>query len=236
MRLAAGALAAVLAVSSGLAFAAQGGPEAAAATAKSAEVSFQFERAGVPVPRYTIRINEDRTGSYQAEEAVSPADKGEVQYASPKHIDRTLILTGATVAKIFTAARALDHFNKSCESPAKNIANTGKKTLRYTGADGAGSCTYNYSNDKDIAMVTDTFLSIAFTLDEGRRLEFLHRYDRLGLDQEMTELVQAVKAGHALELGAIAPVLTSIAGDAAIMQRVRSQANKLLEQVQSNKI
>lgn len=221
----------VLTVSSGFAFAAQ-----STAVAKPAEVSFQFERAGLPVPRFTLRVNEDGTGSYQADEVESPADRGTVQYASPKHIDRPLKLTTPTVEKIFKAARNLSHFDMACETKSKNIANTGKKTLSYAGADGTGSCTYNYSDNKQVATLTDTFLFIAFTLDEGRKLEFLHRYDRLGLDEEMNGLVQAVKAGHALELGTIAPVLTSIAGDGAVMQRVRSQATKLLEQAESNKI
>jgi len=227
---------AVLAISSGFASAAQSAATMGAAAAKSAEVSFQFERAGLPVPRFMFRINEDGTGSYQADEVESPADKGAVQYASPKHIDRTLKLTAPTVAKIFQEARALGHFDIACETKAKNIANTGKKTLSYAGPDGAGSCIYNYSNNREVNGLTDTFLSIAFTLDEGRRLEFLHRYDRLGLDEEMNDLAQAVKAGHALELGTIAPVLTSIAADGAVIERVRSQAAKLLEQAESNKI
>jgi hypothetical protein len=236
MRLAARMFAGVgLAVASGLAFAAQGGPERAAAP-KPAEVSFQFERAGLSVPRFTLRVYEDGTGSYQAEEVESPADKGAVQYASPKHVDRVLKLTRPTIEKIFKAARDLGHFDMVCESTAKNIANTGKKTLSYAGADGTGSCTYNYSSNKEVTMLTDTFTFIAFTLDEGRRLEFLHRYDRLGLDEEMSGLVQAVKTGHALELGTIAPALTSIAGDGAVIERVRSQAAKLLEQAESNKI
>jgi hypothetical protein len=235
MRLAARAIIGLaLVFSSGLAFAAQAAEPKAAA--KSAEVSFQFERAGLSVPRFTLRVNEDGTGSYQAEEAVSPADKGAVQYASPKHIDRTLKLTQPTVAKIFKSARELDRFDMPCESTAKNIANTGKKTLSYAGTDGTGSCIYNYSSNKEVTGLTDTFLSIAFTLDEGRKLEFLHRYDRLGLDEEMTDLVQAAKAGHALEMETIAPVLTSIAGDAAVIERVRLQATKLLELAESNKI
>lgn len=224
-----------LTVSSGVAFAAQGSLKTTAA-AKTAEVSFQFERAGLPVPRFTLRVNEDGTGSYQADEAESPADKGTVQYASPKQIDRSLKLTEPMVAKIFKAARDLGHFDMTCETKSKNIANTGKKTLSYAGPDGAGSCTYNYSDNKEVSELTDIFLSIALTLDEGRRLEFLHRYDRLGLDEEMNELVQAVKAGHALELETIAPELTAIASDGAVMQRVRSQAAKLLEQAKSNKI
>lgn len=236
MRLVVGAIAGlVLAVAPGLALYAQGGPTAMAAT-RPAEVTFQFEREGLPVPRFTLRIKEDGTGSYWAEEVESPADKGAVQYASPKHIDRTLKLTQPTVARIFQSARELHRFDMACESTAKNIANTGKKTLGYAGADGTGSCVYNYSNNKDVTRLTNTFLAIALTLDEGRRLEFLHRYDRLGLDEEMSQLVQAVKAGRALELGTIAPVLTAIAGDGAVLQRVRSQASKLLEQADSNKI
>src|SRR5205823_7571283 len=108
-------------------------------------------------------------------------------------------------------------------SKAKNIADTGKKTLTYTGPDGSGSCTYNYSENKTIDMLTNTFLAIAYTLDEGRRLEFLHRYDRLGLDAEMSLLLQEVGAGRALELGTIAPALAAIVDDTAVIQRVRSE-------------
>ena len=35
------------------------------------QVSFQFERAGMPVPRYSLEIHEDGTGRYQADEAAS---------------------------------------------------------------------------------------------------------------------------------------------------------------------
>jgi hypothetical protein len=68
-------------------------------------------------------------------------------------------------------------------------------------------------------------------MDEGRRLEFLHRYDRLGLDAEMISLGQEVEAGRALELGTIAPALALIVDDTAVIQRVRLRAQKMLEQV-----
>lgn len=209
------------------------GPANAAA---SAEVSFQFERPGLPVPRFTLRVREDGTGSYQAEEAEGPLDGGTARYAAGKHIDRTLNLTTATVEKVFKAARGLKHFDMDCASKAKNIADTGKKTLSYAGADGAGSCVYNYSENKEVAMLTSTFVSIADTLDEGRRLEYLHRYDRLGLDAETIALAQAAAAGRATEFGTIAPVLASIAGDPAVMERVRLRVAKLLEQAGENKI
>ena len=77
--------------------------------------------------------------------------------------------------------------------------------------------------------LSDTFLAIAFTMDEGRRLEFFHRYDRLGLDAEISTLAHEATEGRALELGTIAPTLESIERDTALIQRVRLQAGKLLE-------
>ncbi len=195
------------------------------------QVSFQFERAGVPVPRYSLEIHEDGTGRYQADEAASVPSQSSsaAQYMGGKHIDRAITVSPATVAKIFKQARSLDHFNIACDSKAKNIANTGKKTLSYVGPDGRGSCVYNYSDNKSVAALSDMFLAIAFTMDEGRRLEFFHRYDRLGLDAEISTLAHEATEGRALELGTIAPTLESIERDTALIQRVRLQAGKLLE-------
>jgi hypothetical protein len=65
-------------------------------------------------------------------------------------------------------------------------------------------------------------------MDEGRELDFLRRYDRLGLDDAMTFLAQEVSAGRALEVGTIAVSLRSVADDADVMQRVRARARTLL--------
>ena len=202
-----------------------------------AEVSFQFERIGLPVPRFTVQVREDGTGRYQADEAAGSSSQSSsaVRYVGEKHIDRSITLSSATVAKIFKAARGLDRFNVACASKAKNIADTGKKTLSYVGADGRGSCTYNYSEIKSVTTLTDTFLAIAFTMDEGRKLDFLHRYDRLGLDAEMTTLMHEMDEGRALELGTIAPSLDAIAGDTALIQRVRLRAARLLEQTKDDR-
>lgn len=203
---------------------------AAAPVETQAVVSFDFERIGLSVPRFTLRVREDGTGSYQADVAEGVSSGTSMRVEAAQHVDRTITLTPATTAKIFKAARGLDRFNIACTSKAKNIADTGKKTLSYVGADGRGSCTYNYSENKSVAMLTDTFLAIAFTLDEGRRLDFLHRYDRLGLDAEMNTLAQEMDDGRALELGTIEPALTSIANDMALIQRVRVRAVKMLDQ------
>ena len=203
----------------------------ASTTKMPAEVSFQFDRTGLPVPRFTLRLWEDGTGRYVADQAELPATATSSRGQAAQHIDRPIKLTSATIGKVFKSARSLNHFNIECASKAKNIADTGKKTLTYTGEDGSGSCLYNYSEVKSVETLTDEFQAIAFTLDEGRRLEFLHRYDRLGLDAEMILLAQEAEAGRALELGTISPTLLAIADDTALIQRVRLKAQKMLEQI-----
>jgi hypothetical protein len=227
-------LGSALLVSSALAAPAQtAAPAVDASASKQAEVSFQFDRSGLPVPRFTLRIHEDGTGSYQADQGEIAATANSMRGQVAQHIDRPIKLTSGTVAKIFKAARAADHFNIECASKLKNIADTGKKTLTYTGADGSGSCTYNYSENKSIDTLTDTILAVAYTIDEGRRLEFLHRYDRLGLDAEMISFSQELEAGRALEVGTISSTLAAIVDDMAVIQRVRLRAQKMLEQVAS---
>jgi hypothetical protein len=196
-----------------------------------AEVSFHFERIGLPVPKFTLTVKEDGTGRYEADQAEIPATLNSMRGQAAQHIDRSIVLTSGTVAKLFKDARMLNYFNLDCASKAKNIADTGKKTLSYSGPDGSGSCTYNYSENKTVETLTDRFQAIAYTMDEGRRFEFLHKYDRLGLDAEMISFSQEADAGRALELETIAPVLASLADDGALIQRVRLKARKMLDQV-----
>jgi hypothetical protein len=195
-----------------------------------ATITYQFERPtpGVSVPRYTVVLHEDGSGTYHAEEVERRSADSAMQQVSTKIIDRPMTVTAETTAKIFQTARALDHFNMFCGTKAKNIADTGKKTLSYAGSDGSGSCTYNYSDDKSVEELTDLFYGIVYTMDVGRKLDFERRFDRLGLDAEMIALEQAVKDKHALELGNIAPTLQRLASDPEMMKRVQTRAAKLL--------
>lgn len=195
-----------------------------APTSAQPEVNYQFDRPGLSVPRFTLSVREDGSGRYQADEAPVSGTN-----TAARHIDRTMNLSQPTVEAIFKMARSLDHFNIPCASKAKNIADTGKKTLSYAASDAQGTCTYNFSENKNVTSLTEMFTAIAFTMDEGRRLEFLHRYDRLGLDAEMETLLHEYEAKRALELQTISATLMSLANDEALMQRVRTRAVKLLE-------
>ena len=204
-------------------------PVAQPASSSLPHVSFSFDRKGVPVPTYRFIVNQDATGSYQGQEI--PRSSGGPAELPPQSFRSPFSLSPATTARIFSLARQLKYFNIPCASKAKNVADTGTKILAYTGRDGSGSCTYNYTENKDVQALTEIFQGIAETMDEGRELDRLHRYDRLGLDAAMTFLVQEVSAGHALEVGTIAASLRSITADPDVMERVRTRAGALLTQI-----
>jgi hypothetical protein len=194
---------------------------------KPAHVVFSFERAGMPVPKFTLDVDQNGRGRYSGEEA-TPVVRGVATEPATQAFERRFAIAGGSAEKIFRLARQADRFNVGCASKAKNIADTGSKTLRYEGADGAGSCAFNYTENKAVGEITELMLGIAETMDEGRELDRLHRYDRLGLDDAMAALSAEVSAGRALGLETIAGTLRSLAGDAEVMQRVRTRAAALL--------
>ena len=203
-------------------------PAATPVSGTRSQVVFAFERQGLAVSKYRFTVRSDGSAIYEGEES-QPAIGADPAAASPAQVFGSQVsITPATADKIFALGRKLDHFNITCASKAKNIADTGTKTLSYSAPDGTGSCTYNYSENKEVEELTGMFQGMAETMDEGRILDHLHRFDRLGLDDAMTFLAQEVSAGRALEVGTITASLRSIADDADVMQRVRARARTLL--------
>ncbi len=202
----------------------QGRGQAAGDAKPDAVITFRLERPGVPVPSYVFTVHEDGRGSY---EVTYPA----VGYTTAAEtVTMPLKLRDVTTAGLFEKVRSTDHLRGGCESKAKNIANTGTKTLSYAGADGTASCVFNFTENKVVSSLTETFLGMAYTLDAGRELQQKQRFDHLGLDREMNALADGVRDGKALEVVNIAPILRSLADDTAVMERVRTRAAKLLEQ------
>lgn len=221
-----------LAVSGGVALAQEVKPVSAVTSKPS--VTFSFERKGVAVPKYKLTLNSDGSGTYEGQE-VQYVTVGGISAANGAHdFTRPISISHATSDKVFRLAGQLNHFNTTCPSKAKNIADTGTKILTYQGPDGTGSCTYNYSDSKDVQALTNIFLGITETLDQGRQLDHLHRYDRLGLDSAIAFLAQEVSDGRALEIGMIEPSLRAIATDGAVIARARSKASTLLTLIPDN--
>ncbi len=191
----------------------------ATGTAIRSPISFEFERQGLSIPHWGITVNPDGSGVYWEPAAVSE------RYPDGR-VTQPLHITAPTLQRL----RAGDEraATQHCETKAKNIANTGRKTLTTV----AGACVFNYSDDKGVMDASDAFQAIAETMQAGARLVRKRRFDRLGLDAEINTLDESLKSGRAIELANIAPVLRAIANDADVLERVRTKAARWLKEMQ----
>ena len=182
-------------------------------------VTFHIERAGVQPTQYTIELQNDGVGVYW--EGPPPFNMEEAPGVQKiKVFDSMIDKAGAALSVVKGG---------NCETHLKNLAQTGRKTVVFGMEGASATCEFNYSDEERLRVVTDAFMSIAETMQFGGRLAHERRFDRLALDAELESLADEVKAGRAIELQNIAPVLQGIVGDERLMERVRSKAAHLLE-------
>ena len=130
--------------------------------------------------------------------------------------------------RIFAAARELNYFNGNFDFAKHKIAFTGTKTLRYADPDRSFQTSYNWSENSDLTQLTQLLQGIASAINYGPRLDYLERFDRLGLNSELKSLQDAARRNFVAELHTIGPTLRRIADDPNVMDLARERARSLL--------
>ena len=135
--------------------------------------------------------------------------------------------------KLFRYAKEADYFQGDFTFKKHAVASTGKKTLTYVDASRHFNTTYDYSEHKAIQEITSIFMGISSTIEHGRKLQFLRRFDKLGLEAELKAMEDAAESHSLVEIQLIAPTLESIAEDHAILNIARQRAHRLLAKANS---
>lgn len=188
-------------------------------------VELDYANPGLIPAHWVMTIHPDGSGHFKSERGNAPVSPSEG--FQPADVDRDIHLSAAFADRVFAAAHRQKNFAFDCDSHSK-IAFQGWKTLRYAGPDGAGSCRFNYSKDKEIQELGESLVAVGGTILEGARLEVLLQHDRLGLDKEMDYLVEAAGDGRLQQIAVIHGILERLANDPAVMDRVRKRARILM--------
>ena len=188
----------------------------------TATVSFKLDFPGADPSHYEIVIASDGQGSYTSngkfDDQSDPADPAPLQFVVSENI-RT---------QIFDLAKKSHYFTGKIDSGQKNIANTGAKTLAYKDASHNSQATYNYSMLQSVTQLTSIFQNLSTTMEFGRRLVYLHKYQKLALDDQLKRMEEMQRENSLGDVGAIAPVLKDIANDSSVMNVSRARALRLL--------
>jgi hypothetical protein len=218
------------------------------AAQKPAQISFTFDFPGSTPDHYTLTLDSSGRGTYVSGRAAAPkskdAAKSDADSSSDADSDTTsdsqtpytyqFSLSDATRARIFDLARRANYFKGDLDYGKGKIASTGVKTLIYKDGLRSTEATYNYSNKAPVQELTNLLQGMAATLEFGRRLDYLHHYQKLALDEELKRMEEMAKADQLAEVQAIAPILKHIADDATVMNVSRARAERLLSKAGGN--
>ena len=185
----------------------------------------EYSNPGLSPSHWTLTIHPDGKGHFHSERGNAPAK--DPQTIDAPNVDRDIQLSAGFAERVFQTVRDRKWLNVDCESHLK-VAFQGWKKLSYSGPDGQGVCTYNYSRDRDIQALGDSLVSVAGTILTGARLEMLLQHDPLGLDRETEYLVEAARDGRAQQICVIKSILARLEEDPGVMDRVRKRARVLL--------
>jgi len=188
-------------------------------------VTFTFDWASIEPHRYVITVDSGGNATYQSWTAEPTA--GQSIASDPYSLK--FAVSPAARDRIFTLAHQLKYFNGDFEYRKHRIAATGDKTLAYADADKQYETRYNWSENAGIMELTALFQGMSTTIESGRRLEHLRRFDRLGLDGELKSLERIAVEHTATELQLIVPILQQIAEDPAILNIARQRARHIVQ-------
>jgi len=186
-------------------------------------VTFNFELHGASPAHYSFSVDSSGQAAYLSEEEAQPGTTPGDPYVV------RFTLSPATANEIFDTAKALDYFQGSFDYTKSRIANTGAKTLGYRYERVSHSTTYNYSENPQIQALTRLFQNLSRTLEFGRELAYLRRFDKLGLEDELKRMEEAAQKGDLSELQVDREILEHIANDTAVMHISRARAEKLIK-------
>jgi hypothetical protein len=195
----------------------------AALGADSATVIFSLDFPNSDPEHYSILVQSDGRAKYESSGKVSKDSDDDQSYQSE------FTLSDATRARIFELAAQSHYFSGKIDSGNKKLAFTGAKKLVYKDGQHDTSAEYNYSSQPSVQQLTTLFQGMAATLEFGRRLTFYHRYQKLGLADELKRMESEAHAGELAELQSVKPILQQIYDDQSVMNVVRAHAKIIMD-------
>lgn len=177
----------------------------------------------------TITVQSTGTAKYVSRNPFTPPDQ---TGADPDYI-LDFTLSTRNQERLFRDAREANYFHGDFTYKKHAVASTGKKTLTYSDPVRHFSTTYDYSDNKAIEEITNIFSGISNTIEHGRKLAYLHRFDKLGLEDELKGMESAAEGHNLAEIQIIAPTLKSIANDSRVLNIARQRAKRLLAKANS---
>ena len=157
---------------------------------------------------------------------------GAVEYKESAEDDFSLKfkLTAEETDTVFGLADKLEHFKNALEAPIK-VAFMGKKTFRWENGAEKSEQQFNYSADVSAQQLLDWFERMSESAQTRLELEKSAKYDRLGLDKTLRQMMASMDRKRLVGLEQYLPLLDRIAGNESYMHTARAKAAEMAETI-----
>lgn len=133
----------------------------------------------------------------------------------------------AVTHRIFELAAKLHNFDGINLETSHRIANLGQKTFRYDRGSESHSVTFNYTTDESGSQLLQVFDGLARQLSDASDLQHALRYDRLGVNDVLTQIEKDFDAKLLPEPERLLPLLAQVAADQRVIDLARTRARSL---------
>jgi hypothetical protein len=183
-------------------------------------VTFSQDFPGSDPEHYSITIASDGHGGYQSNGKLA------IQREAGAEDGFDFVLSPGTTRQIFDLAKRAHYFEKQVDAQ-KNVASTGVKTLSYEDGLKQTKVTYNYSTISAIQALTRLFQDLSTTLEFGRRLQYSYRYQKLALNEQLTNMEEGINDNRLGDISPILPILDEIVKDPTVINVARARAMRI---------
>ena len=184
-------------------------------------VTFAKDFPGSVPAYYSVTVRENGGAVYKTE----PEDEQPIEFQLPADV----------TSEIFSLAGKLGASpNQSLESK-RRVANMGKKTVELLEGGEPFTASFNHTEVPEALELLGLFERISATQQHALRLEYMVRFDRLGVVKALLQLEIDLDNGRLVGAGQLVPMLERIRNDRAIAQIAKGRAAQILGKIQAEK-
>ena len=186
------------------------------------KVTFTKELRGSVPECVTIAVAADGSATYDGRKCDDPPSL------------RPFKLSAATTQRVFDLAAQMRNFNSVELESHKRVANLGLKTFTYENGSERNQVQFNYTLRPEAQELADLCERISSVQQHVVALEYLMRYDHLGLPKELQQIQIDLQNKALADPEVMSPTLERIARNPKLLHLAQTRAEDILQRLHSN--
>ena len=192
-------------------------PAGAPTFGDAAAITFIKEFPGSSPAYYSITMRELDGGKFAAEYRIEPDEE-------PTEME----ISAASGQRAFALAGELGWFAGPQIESGRNVAKMGVKTLRYESGARRHEAVYNHTELPAAMELNSWFEKLSATQQHIDRIEYLLRFDKLGIVKELLQTEMDLNSDRLLEPALLLPALKKVLANKSLVNVAHDRSNLLI--------